>query len=174
MPPPPEDADALRLVGGAEIKGNVDVKELSQAYGHIGIAAEIKIDLEGIGKSRGPGGAEAQTGSGKPGVREKRQGIGNNRLFEQADGEYVRAFCRVVPVPVPPCFVFELGYHLAVEHDGARHQLGEKQHKDAVVVKPLQNLLALADGDQKRELLEGEKADAQRQGNAFQNQGGVE
>ena len=73
-----------------------------------------------------------------------------------------------------PCFVFELGDHLAVEHDGARHQLGEKQHKDAVVVKPLQNLLALADGDQKRELLEGEKADAQRQGNAFQNQGGVE
>ena len=82
VPPAPEDADAFGLVGGAEIEGNVDIEELSQAHGHIGIAAEIEIDLEGIGQGCSPGGPEAQAGCPKARVRKQGQRVCNHGLFK--------------------------------------------------------------------------------------------
>ena len=82
VPPPPEFRDAFGLVGGAEVEGQVDVKEFPQAHGHIGIAAEIEVHLEGVGKGGGPGGAEAQRLGCKARIGKEGQSVRYHSLFE--------------------------------------------------------------------------------------------
>ncbi len=62
MPAGPELADAGGQVGIAEIQDQVEAHELGHAAGHVGIAAEIAIDLPGKGKGRHEQGGALEVG----------------------------------------------------------------------------------------------------------------
>ena len=55
VPAAPELGDALRHIGGVEVLGKAETQHARQADGHVGIAREVKIDLEGVGNGPDPG-----------------------------------------------------------------------------------------------------------------------
>ena len=55
MPPPPETGETFRTVRTAEVFGENETKRLTKADGHIGIAGEVKIDLERESEKPHPG-----------------------------------------------------------------------------------------------------------------------
>ena len=55
MPPPPEIRNAFRTVGIVKIGPEFKAQHFPKADGHIGIAAEIKINLKSIGQHAKPG-----------------------------------------------------------------------------------------------------------------------
>src|ERR1019366_3466756 len=60
VPSAPELPRAGRLIRLVKILRDVDAKEMAQAHGHVGITAEIKVDLEGITERGQPGSANGK------------------------------------------------------------------------------------------------------------------
>ena len=54
MPPFPKINDVRSLVGTVEVAGENYVKHQTDAECHVGIATEIEVELEGIGKTCHP------------------------------------------------------------------------------------------------------------------------
>ena len=55
MPAAPEAGEAFGAIGTAEVFGENETKRLAKADGHIGIAGEVKIDLERESEKPHPG-----------------------------------------------------------------------------------------------------------------------
>ena len=56
MPSSPEVGNTLGNIGIIEVSHKFKAKHLSEAYCHIGVAAEVKIDLHGVSQTADPGG----------------------------------------------------------------------------------------------------------------------
>ena len=54
MPPAPEFRDAFGDIGIIEVDQKLKAQHIAEAAGHIGITAEIEIDLEGKGDDPDP------------------------------------------------------------------------------------------------------------------------
>ena len=171
MPPAPELLDGPGAVGVVEVFLEVKAKDPAQADGHVAVAAEVKVDLEGVGHCPQPGQPDIQAPrlQAKHGVGDAGGGVGQQQLFAQAQDE----------PPHPPGGVGEggppgmdFGGDVPVFDDGPRHQLGEQadvqQHlKEAAVLEGM----VPVDVDDVGQPLEGEKGDAHRQHNGGHRQG---
>jgi hypothetical protein len=101
VPAPPEFDDVARLVGRIEIGREFHAEHARQANRHVGIAREIEIDLEGVGKGPRPGDEEmnvlVEIGTGKNRRREGAQRVGNQTFLGEADGQEQHAAGDVFP-----------------------------------------------------------------------------
>lgn len=97
MPTPPELRKAAGNVGEVEVFGEFEAQHLAEADGHKGIAAEIEVDLQRVGKYRHPG---QRCGDGKesfPGADgfdlgpEGAHIVGNEHLAAQAQNKQLDA-----------------------------------------------------------------------------------
>ena len=102
-------------------------------------------------------------------VRKHAEGICQHRFFEQTHGKNIETCSKVFRIEIPSFPIFELRDHLAVQHNGARHQLGEEQHEQGIVPQLLHLFLTLIHRHQERQLLEGKEADTQRQHDPLQH-----
>ena len=124
VPPPPEFGDGPGDVGVIEVLQEVEAKHLAQADGHVGVAGEIVVDLQGVAQGAQPGerGRQAVPQAEGP-VGHHRQLVGEEHLLAQthdkpaAPGGEVR----------PDLFaVVDLLGHCLILDDGAGDELGEK------------------------------------------------
>ena len=171
VPPAPEYGNALRAVRRPEILGDIDVEHLSQTNGHVRIAAEIKINLEGIGERGCPCGTETKTFGVEAIFYKQCQRIGDHDFLEKTDAEHIDAPGEIVSIECPAAEILELGDHFTVQHNGTRYQLGEEQDKNAVIPKGFQGCFLVPNRDQEGQLLESEETDAQRKDDVLQMEG---
>jgi len=124
VPPPPEFGDGPGDVGVIEVLQEVEAEHLAKADGHVGVAGEIVVDLQGVaqGAQPGEGGGQAVPLAKGP-VGHHRQLVGEEHLLAQthdkpaAPGGEVR----------PDLFaVVDLLGHCLILDDGAGDELGEK------------------------------------------------
>jgi len=99
VPALPELLDRGGLVGGVEVDRQRDVDHFGHARRHVAVAAEIKIDLEGVAEHDEEEitrrrGVEV----GKAPSHAAHKGVGQDQLFEQAEGEELEAAGDVAPV----------------------------------------------------------------------------
>ena len=169
MPALPELADVQRLVGRVEVERDFDVEHQAHAGGHVAVAGEVEIELEGIadGDEPGLGGVEAQR-VGEALRHGDAERIGDDDLLEQAQREGVQARREVVEVEMAVFRVGELRHDLAVQHDRAGDQLREEGDEQRVVENMIARHRAAVAVDHIGELLEGEERNAQRQREVIQ------
>lgn len=136
MPSAPEFIDCKCLVGRVEVKWQVDVQHLSHADSHVGVTAEIKVNLNGIGKSnhKGVGGVKGGYIGVSP-VCNIADYVGYQDLFGKTQGESIQTLCKVVPVKALFRRVAKLRHKLIVGNNGTCNQLGEEGYEAGVVDK---------------------------------------
>ncbi len=162
MPAAPEVGDGARPIGQVEVARELQAHGHRKANGHVGIAAEIEIELQRIGQQAEPG--LHQGGMGGLVEDDRDDGcdlVGDQHLPAEADDEDAQARRHPPQRGAPrPDAVRDGG----VAHDGARHQLREHGDVDRDLLEPGIGLHAppvhvhqIGDG------VEGEEGDAQRQ-----------
>ena len=122
----PEPLHRAFAVGIDEVLLEVEAQHAAQADGHVRIAAEIEIDLEGIGYGSQPDAKDR----GRPvchGVKapvcDECDVIGDQNLFGESDEEPADAFAEIVHGDLP---VVDLFLNLHVPDNGPCDQLGEE------------------------------------------------
>ena len=149
----------------------MDVEHPGQTDGHVAIAAEIEIDLQGVGKDRDPGLPEGQFRHDIESLRHPGgKGVGQDQLLEEPDREKMEARRQVQPVRLGAFRLVELRHHLVVQDDRAGQQMGEEQDIQRVVQQRIADRgLAAVAIDQIGNLAEGEEADGQWQHHVLQH-----
>lgn len=161
-----------------EVERQLDPQHPGQADGHVGVAGEVEIELEGEGDRRQPAAHEGESAAlpafREHGVGVARQGVGDHGLLEEADGEDHQADHQVAPVDAREHAALKLGHHFLVVDDRPGDELGEEGREQREVQEL--HLLGFAAGavDQIGDLLEGEERDRQRQHDPRQRTVGVE
>lgn len=136
MPALPEFLYGTRLIRRTEVYRKRNVEHISKPHSHIAVAAEVEIDLEGIGQDDQKGGRGVQEiGLCKAEIGGKRQYIGQQNLFRQAQYKKGDAFCKVGRGKSALFQGFELGNHFFVQYNGACNQLRKKGDKGKVMRK---------------------------------------
>ena len=99
VPSVPEFGDGQCLVGGVKIQGQVDVKHFSDTDGHVAVAAEVEVDLDGICQhdEKGSDAGELIDGSKAIG-HQVAEIIGEQALFRQPKGKEIDTLCQIVVV----------------------------------------------------------------------------
>ena len=126
VPPPPELGDRPGDVGVVEVLQEVEAEHLAQADGHVGVAGEVIVDLEGVadGAQPGKGGGEVPRPLQQEGpVGHQGQLVGDEHLLPQSGDEPGAAGGEVVPGLLP---VVDLVGHRLILDDGAGDELGEE------------------------------------------------
>ena len=125
MPPAPEFPDGPGGVGIIKVFRELKAQHPAQADGHIRIAGEIIINLQGIADHAEPGGPAGNFPfpQGPDFVRSQGKGIGQQDLFGQAEAESLDA---VGPHHQLFPAVGELVRDFMVPDDGAGNQLREE------------------------------------------------
>ncbi len=125
VPAGPEFPDRAGQVGVVEIFQDFESQHAAQADGHIRVAGEVEVDLQGIANETQPdqpggllGGRDVKNLVGGPG-----QGIGNQYLFAQPDDEAPHPIGEILQADLP---LPELGSKIVVQCNGAGNQFGEK------------------------------------------------
>ena len=164
VPALPELADVQALVRRIEVERQLDVEHQRHARGHVAVAGEVEVQLEGVAQRHKPRlrGVERLRGA-KARLHGHAERVRDDDLLEQAQRERVEARGEVVEVEAAVLRVRELRHDLAVEHDGARDQLREERDEERVVEDVVARHRALVAVNHIGELLEGEERDAQRQ-----------
>ena len=149
----------------------METEQLAQADGHIGVAGEVEIDLEGEGQHAQPGARHRQLAQrhGLIALPQHPHIVGDEHLFRHAHhkglhagGEFVRGAGPLVDL-IPQVLIFD---------DGSGDQLGEQGDEGAEVDDgPLSPGVAPVDVDGVAHGLEGVEGDADGEGQA---QGGHE
>ena len=163
MPAAPEIRDAVRQIGVAEVFGKLEAQHPPQADGHIRIAGEIEIDLEGEGDGPQPGVRHGEGGGihGLVHVPQGSYGVGQDDFFPQALDEAPHAGGEGGTGDPP---VGELRRDIPVPHDGPGDELGEEGDEGAEAdVIPLGLHLAPVHVDGIAHGLEGIEGDADGQ-----------
>ena len=175
MPSPPEIADAGGKVGGVEVFQQADAQQLGKAQGHAGVAAEIQIDLQGVGE----GGGDEFHGTAGIDVAEHRvhkdaQPVGQYQFLEQPPQNGHQPGAQ--PVDIPDADFLqrpELGQQGIGPLDGALDELGEEGGKEGIGQKVfLGRLFAAVDVHQVPHQLEAVEGDAHRHDQMEQGLGG--
>ena len=166
MPALPELADVLGEVGEVEVARQVIAEDAGAADGHVRVAGEVAVDLDGIGvghQQQGPG--AVGVGRGVHGVDEDAEVVGQHDLLEQAEGEVLHAEGESLRRDGP--LLVELGDEIPGLDDGSGHELreeGDVQRGPHEIA--LGRYLAAGDVDGVAERLEGIEGDADGQEDA--------
>ena len=164
VPPFPEILHGYRPVWRVEVFRDLDPEQPSRADGHVGIAAEVKVQLQGIACRRKKGRGSVQGGEVLIAViHGKGKRIRKKHFFPEADGKPHHALCKPFGRKAPSSVILKLGNRGGVQDDGAGDQRGEKGHEAEVIQKPAMGRVPPAAVDEEGKLLEGEKADPKRQ-----------
>ena len=163
MPAFPEIPDGQRLVGGIEVHGQIDVQHSGKAQCHIAVAAEIEIDLEGVGQHHKK---QFQGACLLHGQEHRRggKGICQHSLLEQAEGELPHPGAERLLPETQTALLVKLGNEILRRCNGAHDELGKVDHIQHIVQKAVPFPLTPGSIHQIGNLLEGKEADAQRKG----------
>jgi hypothetical protein len=101
VPPPPELDRAGGPVGTVEIPGQVDPENARQSERHVGIGAEVEVDLEAETYDRSPGleGMQAR-GIVEVSVHPRGEAVRDDRLLRETEREQEQARAHAVDVEV--------------------------------------------------------------------------
>ena len=163
MPPPPEFGDAPGDIGVVEVAHELKAQHPSQAYRHIRIAGEVKVDLDGKGQHAqpGPGHGQVPRRHGLVALPQHAHVVGDEHLFSQADDEHLDAGGKLLHGAGP---AVDLISQILVFDDRAGDQLGEQGNEGAEVdQRPLGPGVPPVDIDGVAHGLEGVKGDADGQ-----------
>ena len=158
-----QNGDRLADVGVAEVARQAETEDHADGNGHERVAAEVEIDLQGVGHGAGPGGHRVQglAGQGEHPVRHCAQVVGNERLLGQADDEQAQAEADAAGGDAPPHQRLGNG---VVADDRSGHHVREHGDVQADVERrgrvgghPAVHVHQVGDA------VEGEVGDAQRQ-----------
>ncbi len=172
VPPPPELLDGPGGVGQVEVLQEPEAEEPPQADGHVAVATEVEVDLEGIAYRPQPGQAEVQLGrcQGEDRVGHRPGGVGQEYLLPEAGDEPAQAGQGQLRGQAP---VLDLVGHVVVDDDGPGDELGEEgdvEQQPPGIPGPL--LRMAVDVNDVAQALEGIKGDADGQHDPRQGQPG--
>jgi hypothetical protein len=124
VPSSPEFGNASGNIGIIEIFGEFEPNHSANAYGHIGVARKIKVDLKGISQDPDPGGISPQTRivHGEDGIGLQSHLIGNQNLLCQSNAKPVETHQLIIR-GVVLASVGDLISQIVVANDGAGNQL---------------------------------------------------
>ena len=170
MPALPELHDGLGDIGVVEVLHKLKADHPPQAHGHVAVAGEVEVNLEGIGRQAQPGPHHGQflPGHGEEGVPHAADGVGQEHLLGKAHGKPLHAGDEFPQALLP---VHQLLSHGLVLDDGAGDQLGEQGDEGAEGDDVLLHRRILAvDVNGIGHGLEGVERDADRQRDAEEGQ----
>ena len=167
VPPSPEVGDGGGQVGVVEVFQELKAQHATQADGHVGVAREIEVDVQGVGQHQEPGGQHRGLGGvdrAQVGVNGG-QGVAQEDLLGKSYGKAAHARGELVyRVGTGD----ELIVHVPIADDGARDELGEQGHvgaKGDVASLGVSGASVQVDGVGHD--LEGVEADADGEGQPF-------
>ena len=163
VPAAPELRGRLRRVGVVEVARVLEAHHLAEADGHVRVAGEVEVDLEGVGGHAREAADEADLGrlAGQKRVGQHAGGVGEQHLLAQAHAEQPQALGKALQRRAA---MVDLVLDVGVAHDGAGHQLREHGDVHAEVQRILLHLhLAAVDIHHVGDGLQGEERDADRQ-----------
>ena len=168
MPAPPELGDAGGLVGAVEVQREANIQHPRQADRHVGVAGEIEIDLQGVGERGVPRFEERQAravgGGGESDVREAAEHVGEDEFLAQAEQKDQHAVGEVPGVGADHARGGHLRNDLGRADDRAGDQMREEGDEGAIGQHGGAEAAIAGGVDQEHDLLEGEEADRQWQG----------
>ena len=131
MPSAPEFLNGHGNIRIAEVFQEIEAEHPAHADGHVRIAGEVVINLQGVEQRRRPGIQRAHLlrREGEQTVCGDRQHIGKNHLFAQAVNKAPEALCEILSSRVS---ILNLRLDVDVAHNRARDQLreeGDVQHQ---------------------------------------------
>ena len=141
MPASPEVGDGACPKRRDEVHRQLEAEHARGAAGHVGIAGEVAVDLEGVAQGGEPEGRAVETGR----IREDqvhaadRDEIREQVLLSQAPEEEPGAALESVEAKHRQRL--ELRYELRRPHDGARHELREEGDEREVAQRVPDGLL---------------------------------
>ena len=174
MPPPPELLDRFGDIGQVEILLEGEAEHPAQADGHVAVAGEIEVDLQGVTHRPQPGQPQVQLPRrhGEHRVRHPPGGVGQQQLFGKARDEPPQPRQGQLRRQGP---AVDLPGHVVVLDDGPRDELGKKgdvQQQPAQAFGARVRVPVHVQGV--AQPLEGEKGDADGQGQPRQGDGQAE
>ena len=174
VPPSPEIDDVNRLIRGIEVHRNLHAEQPRQAAGHVAVAAEIEIKLNGVKENEQQAVHRGQGRDiGISPVHRKAEGIRHKDLFHHTQSKQINTGGEFFQIQLLFSNLRKLGQHLRLAHDGSGDQLGEKGNEERIVQEGTVLHLSPVGIHHEADLLEGEKADSQREQNALQHKGGA-
>lgn len=160
----PEVLHGLGDIGVAKVFREGESEHFTQTNCHVGITGEVKVDLEGVADDAQPGlgRVKSRGWGGKDAVCYFRQSVGDEYFFGKADDEALYAFAESREAYAP---FFQLFVDIAVAYDRACYELRETGDIAAEVNEFTGGWYSSpVNIDDIAQALEGEKADAYRQG----------
>ena len=155
------------LYGTGEIQREPHVHHARQADRHVGIAGEIEVDLQRIGRRRIPRLDEAQRRAlcrgGEAHVGEVRERVRQHELLRQAEQEDRQPLGDVVRARHRKIGGQQLRHDLARPHDRTGDQVRKERDEGGIGQQAGIDAVAASALGQEHDLLEGEEADRQRQ-----------
>ena len=160
MPAQPEITDAGGLVGRIEVERDLEAKKARYPNGHIGIAGEVKVELEAVGKDAQPGLEQLRIIAAEGGIDQRHQIVGNQQFFGQAKGKEGQTDGKVVAMHLVIPLIGKLRHHIFMMQDRAGYDVGEIGGKQSIVKEIDVLHLVIIGVNQNRNLGEGEKGNA--------------
>lgn len=160
MPASPELGRTLGGVGIVEVPRIIEPHHLAQADGHVRIAREVEVDLEGVGSYAREATNEANFGgtARQKGVGEDACRISEQHLLSQADAEEPQTLGEASECGFA---VVDLVFDVGIPNDGARDELWKHCDIHAEVQRVfLRIYFAAIDIDDVGDCLQGEKRNA--------------
>ena len=132
VPPPPELGDTLGNIGVVEVGQELKAQHPAQAYRHVGVAREVKVDLEGEGQHTQPSPRHGQVRQrhGLIAVPQHPHVVGDEQLFAKADHKHLDARGKLVHSAVP---LIDLVSQVLILDDGTGDELGKQGDEGAKV-----------------------------------------
>ena len=160
VPATPEFGDGLREVGIVEVLEELESEHASEANRHVGVAAEVEVDLQRVADGPEPRERAGWRGRSERLVRHFRHHVGEQHLLVEADDEPEDATRELVPAgPARSDLVTDR----CVAHNGARNELREERNVQGQQKRIALGPDATGDVDHVAERLEGEERDTNRQ-----------
>ena len=125
MPAAPEIRHRGSQVGRSEVLGQGDVEHAGASEGHVSIAGEVVIDLQGVqigGDQQGKPGMTGEVAVGRVDIQ--RQAVGYHGLFEQSPGKGQEPDAKIIRVETE--WNPQLRQKVPGPFDGALQQFREK------------------------------------------------
>ena len=126
VPAPPELGDRLADVGLLEVLHEAEAHHQAQADGHVAVAAEVEVQLCGVGQGAEPGIARGGVLQGEAVVGDHGQGVGDEHFLDEALHEAGAAFGELVQGVGA---VVELVDQVLEAQHGACDQVRENRHE---------------------------------------------
>ena len=146
-----------------EVPGQAVAEQVGGAHGHVGVAREVAVDLQGVGQRGDPDrGAAVGRGVGEHLVGERCHAVRDGQLLEHAHQEELDS--QVRPRPAPVLAAADLRQEVARPHDRPGHQVREERDEQQEVRQaPFGPCLAAVDVDGVVDRLERVERDPHRE-----------